>query len=101
MGASAVQSSQESRHQGKLGHTGGGSDNATNVVGGLDALTSAPADVMFIGQDGGGDGGTIVTTPANEHKSERGENERLFSTTTGKGKVRRILTQWLGPDARF
>jgi hypothetical protein len=48
----------------KLGHTSGGSDNTANVVGSLDALASAPADVMLVGQESGCDGSAIVPTPA-------------------------------------
>lgn len=51
---------------------GGGADERAVVVGHLKAVLVVPSDVVLVGEDGGRDGGTVVTTPANHHETGAG-----------------------------
>lgn len=50
--------------------TDGGSTNERSVVvGHLESVLVVPSDVVLVGKDGSGDGGTVVTTPTDHHET--------------------------------
>ena len=53
-------------------HCGAHEDGAI-VVGLLSPLTGLPGEAAAVGDDGGGDGGAVVATPADKHDTELGD----------------------------
>lgn len=49
---------------------GGGHDDGSKVVGCLLALARLPGELLAVGDNTGGDSGTVVTTPANKHETD-------------------------------
>ena len=49
---------------------GGGHDDGAIVVRLLLTLARVPGDVVAVGNDTGGDSGTVVTTPSNQHQTD-------------------------------